>query len=237
MRLAPIILITLLYSKSFAQIVYDSSVRAQYEKLHSKLAPHMRKGHPIEDKIGSDPGHAIFTQFELDTLNKEQPKADLQEVILTDPKTNKPFKSARERSPYTIIDCHGVVSNDTLIIDISTLWNDQSLVELLTRDSVLANYSEQSNRDTVYKVDVSDSLVTILNVAAKINRLTLNKRHFKIGNTLYGRIEMVTGSFYKKDQWEDNHLFQLRWKFNCYFKLKLLPPPKVHEPEPYFIKQ
>ena len=223
MKTLLVTILILTFSNTFGQIVYDKDVQNQYFRLYKKLP----RGLQIEfDKKSKDPSNedelAIFTEYKCDTLNNiEQKETSLSQIILIDPKTNRPVKSNPKTEKYPMLFCRGTIQNDTLGIQISGLFLDQAIIHFINKDRITIFYFEHYKNDSLLKENINDSLTNNINVSTKILRFVLSDSAYKVGNTIYGSAEIITNNYFLKDTWEDNHFYKLRWRLKYYFKCRV----------------
>ncbi len=221
------LILALMVSNSFGQTTYDKTVTTQFVNLYKKLPKHIRNE---IDQIGNDSsreeGLAIFTEFKCDTLNKVEHKAHLPEIILIDPKTDKPYKSGTKKGKYPTLFCYGTLRNDSLVIQISGLFPDQVIMHFVRQKELSILYFEYYKNDYILKGNINDSLTNSLSVPVKISRFVLSDPAYKAGDIIYGSGDIITNSYFQKDSRSDNHFYKLRWHLKYYFKCKIVKSNK-----------
>jgi hypothetical protein len=233
-RLITVMLITVCPLHSFEQVSFGPKVRAQTEKEFRKLPLEMqREFADTTTKYPHPEGVSIFTEFTLDTLNKDPKALPLPKIVLLDPRTNEPVKAHVNEDKHFALDCYAELGNDTLFIQMSTLWGDQVFAIQIHNKIAKAYYQEQSVSGAIYKLHMSDALTTSLVIPGKTCKLTLSDSIYKVGHPIFGRTEIITDSYFKKDDWEDGHFYHLRWRIKCYFKIRLSDFESMNSSRPY----
>ena len=159
MRIFLLLLIVVFHLQSFSQISFYQGLRFQYAMQFMKLPIQMQIALADTSKKHPQPqGVAIFSEFALDTLNKDSELSSSADIVLLDPQTRKPIKSHSNKYKQMVLDCYGELSGDTLIIQIGSLWNDQALIMSIQKDSASVFYYKQSVNNAIYKLNINDSL-------------------------------------------------------------------------------
>ena len=129
--------------------------------------------------------------------------------------TNKPVKSNSKKEKYPRLFCYGMLRNDTLRIQISDLFLDQALMQIVSQKQVTISYRERYKHDYILKEKASDTLTNTLIIPVKISRFVLSEPDYKTGDIIYGSGEIMTNSYYK-----------IRWRLKYYFKCRIAKEDK-----------
>ena len=207
------------FSNAFGQIQYQKEVHDQYVSFYKKLSrPLQNESDKIDKDTLGHSGLAIFTEFKCDTLNKvDYPKDTHSNIYFLDPKTHRPSKSTSKKDKYSTLPCNGRLYNDTLGIIMSGLFLDQVIINVIKTNHVTVLYFESHRGDYIFKEKMNDTLTETIGVPTKISQFILSDSTYKAGDIIYGLAEIVTNSYYQKDEWDENHFLNIRWKIKYYF--------------------
>lgn len=230
MRPLLIICTLLFWTEIIGQVTYDPNIVKQYDSLYRKLPKETRRElSENSHKTITEIGFAFLTIDKTDTLNLEiQHDSNLKDVVLIDmdPISLKPIKTKRKNAEpktlYSLLFCFGTLANDTLAIQIGEPFFSQTILHLITANSVSTTYNERMKRDTIFKSALHDTLTNDLTISAQTIKFTLSDSSLSLGKTLYGMAEIITSPYFKKDTWEENEYLELRHKIKYYFKVRLI---------------
>jgi hypothetical protein len=222
----PLFLLAFTFSlnPSFAQFKYDKMAALKYDSVY--------KVSKLTQKTGND--IAIFTEYIVDTLNKNDYSSDgLNGIILEDinPKTGKIKKSAprkyNKHKDDAILFCEGFLTGDTLDIQISDLWDHEMILNSFSKGNVYSKYGLHQKYDSIYKIKPEDSLSNSLVVPVKTLQFNLSDTIFKLGKVIYGNAEILMEPYYLKDSEFEDRLYIVRKKLKYYFKCRLVSDQRL----------
>jgi hypothetical protein len=205
MRNRLILFFCLISSYSVAQIVIDPLVEKTYNRAVKQLAMEDRQ---VLGKLTKAykplAGIMIFTNYNIDTLNKYEAintnnKIDITDISLPSGKRihteGKGLKMSNINIPFP---CAVVLKGDTLTIEGPPIFSP-FITHKIANDKVISSYQEYQKRDTIFRLNLSGQKTEKINIPVNTPIFKLNTKKFKAGQVVYGEIEYLTDPYYVDD--------------------------------------
>jgi hypothetical protein len=198
MRTLTLCILFFISLSSYSQIKIDKKLSKKYDELELKLSSGEFKAFFDESEKSTREGIgiAIFTKFEIDTLNiKDFNKNALNNIKISSPDTGLEDKLSDEKIPVPYPDFLSArLNNNKLEISIG-LFNPQ-IIYTIQNSKVESYYEEYHKDDNILQLKLDQPKVSKLNIPIHTNKFILSNKEFNIGETLSGEIEFETEPYY-----------------------------------------
>ncbi|MEO6405438.1 MAG: hypothetical protein ABIY51_04620 [Ferruginibacter sp.] len=220
-----LILFTFLFalaSVAFSQVTIDMNVIKKFNAVYTKLDHGVKNMLDHETSLAD--GIRIFTEYKIDTLNKNELIRYGGTILLKDANGNNLIENNEDMTnqplPFT-----GTFYNDSLVLH--DIWSTDRYT--LFKGKQTSNYEVYQKGDSIYRLHLTDQKVSDLFIPINASKFVLSSSTFAEGKIMYGEIVFVTQPFYAEDPSFKNNYIKTRLR--CAFVFRILTKKYNNRPE------
>lgn len=193
---------------SLAQVAIDPGLAERYDAAFKKAPESARQSiihlqELLSKSPDGQPGFLIFTNYNIDTLNKnDAPKRDTSTHIY-DIDTNRvtgkveyhEFKGGVapeiRYSPFPIsVSLH----HDTLSVNFGMMFPE--LVHKVVKGKVISYNEVYDKYDKIYRLNLNQAKTNSLKIPVNTPIFKLSRKNYKVGDVIYGEVTYIIHDYY-----------------------------------------
>ena len=212
-------------NRSSAQISIDPSLPEKYIAERNKFPEVLLEFFNKSEKGDQTSQIAIFSLFEIDTLNlNELVFNDLSNIeilgIYEESEEEKSFREFEQSNrDYMLV--NAIKSIDTLQISLGQIFGNEFIDHFIIGNSVTSSFREYYKEDNILKLRNEDTLTNSLDIPVIVGKFVLSTNDFSIKDMIYGYCEMETAPYYRSEDMVNETFLKLKRKFKYYFKFNI----------------
>jgi hypothetical protein len=214
MKLIVTLLILFIKTLCIAQTIEDKNLSIQYKQA-------LMKAPTIVQKFIEESYMGFISRYKIDTLNKKHfDPSKYNSILILDADTNfeTKFESDAIELPMPW-GAQGYISGDTLLINTGILMPGS--ITKIYKGKTVTVWHEYSKYDKIFRLNINHKKVNEIFVPTQKSRLTLSNLHPKVGQTLYGKLELKTAPYLIDNYNFTKGYIHQQVDIICYFHFKL----------------
>ncbi len=212
----------LLFFTSFTtigQVTFDNTINKYFEKTCQLMDMSTQKTLKVFETTEQPWGIAIFTKYQIDTLNKEELRTDLSKISVYDIGSDIPNEPI-EQNTYIPVPFITELFKDTLHLIVGVPF-PPNIHHYIFRQNVYSFYREDFEYDSVMRLDLNTSKVATLDIPITTVKIKLSSNNYVVGKIIYGQVNFETASYYVDDTNFTNNFIKKRLRGEYVFKVQV----------------
>lgn len=204
---------------TIGQVTFDNTINKYFEKTCQLMDMSTQKTLKDFETKEQPWGIAIFTTYQIDTLNKEELRTDLSKISVYDVGSDIPNEPI-EQNTYIPVPFLTELFKDTLHLVVGIPF-PPNFHHYIFRQKVHSFYREDLEYDSVLRLDLNTSKVSTLDIPITTVKIKLSSSNYAVGKIIYGQVNFETASYYVDDTNFTHKFIQKRLRGEYVFKVQV----------------